>query len=184
MCANGVQVATGKPFAQVYAHAGMVAYDGAKMSKSLGNLVFVSQLRNSEVDPMGIRLTLLRHHYRSDWEWVDDELWTSVDRLAEWRQAFAMESGAPSAPVVEEVLAAMAADLDAPRACAAVDAWVDATLAGDGVRGRFARRRTGRRRRGPRPHLTAIASVERVGASRPSRDPSRPHLGGRSAPGS
>ena len=132
MCANGVQVATGKPFAQVYAHAGMVAYDGAKMSKSLGNLVFVSQLRNSEVDPMGIRLTLLRHHYRSDWEWVDDELWTSVDRLAEWRQAFAMEAGAPSAPVVEEVLAALAADLDAPRACAAVDAWVDATLAGDG----------------------------------------------------
>ena len=131
MCANGVQVATGKPFAQVYAHAGMVAYDGAKMSKSLGNLVFVSQLRNSEVDPMGIRLTLLRHHYRSDWEWVDDELWTSVDRLAEWRAAFATASGAPSAPVVEEVLAAMAADLDAPRACAAVDAWVDATLAGD-----------------------------------------------------
>ncbi len=133
MCANEAQVATGKPFAQVYSHAGMVAYDGAKMSKSLGNLVFVSQLRNSDVDPMGIRLTLLRHHYRSDWEWVDDELWTSVDRLADWRRAFALESGAPSAPVVEEVLSAMAADLDAPRACATVDAWVDATLAGSGT---------------------------------------------------
>jgi L-cysteine:1D-myo-inositol 2-amino-2-deoxy-alpha-D-glucopyranoside ligase len=82
---------------------------------------------------MGIRLTLLRHHYRSDWEWVDEEHWTAIDRLAEWRAAFAMDSGAPSAPVVEEVLAAMAADLGAPRACAAVDAWVDATLAGSGA---------------------------------------------------
>ena len=60
-----------RPFAQVYAHAGMVGYDGEKMSKSRGNLVFVSALRNSDVDPMAIRLALLRHHYRSDWEWTD-----------------------------------------------------------------------------------------------------------------
>jgi L-cysteine:1D-myo-inositol 2-amino-2-deoxy-alpha-D-glucopyranoside ligase len=131
MCANHVQVATGKPFAQVYAHAGMVAYDGEKMSKSLGNLVFVSQLRNSDVDPMAIRLALLRHHYRSDWEWVDDELWAAVDSLKDWRRAFATPAGAPSGPVVTEVLAAMAADLDAPRAVAAVEAWVRATLDGD-----------------------------------------------------
>ncbi|MBF4764897.1 cysteine--1-D-myo-inosityl 2-amino-2-deoxy-alpha-D-glucopyranoside ligase [Nocardioides islandensis] len=131
MCANHVQVATGKPFAQVYAHAGMVAYDGEKMSKSLGNLVFVSQLRNSDVDPMAIRLALLRHHYRSDWEWVDDELWAAVDSLEDWRRAFATPTGAPSGPVVTEVLAAMAADLDAPRAVAAVEAWVRATLDGD-----------------------------------------------------
>jgi L-cysteine:1D-myo-inositol 2-amino-2-deoxy-alpha-D-glucopyranoside ligase len=131
MCANHVQVATGKPFAQVYAHAGMVAYDGEKMSKSLGNLVFVSQLRNSDVDPMATRLALLRHHYRSDWEWVDDELWAAVDSLEDWRRAFAMPTGAPSGPVVTEVLAAMAADLDAPRAVAAVEAWVRATLDGD-----------------------------------------------------
>ena len=131
MCANHVQVATGKPFAQVYAHAGMVAYDGEKMSKSLGNLVFVSQLRNSDVDPMAIRLALLRHHYRSDWEWVDDELWAAVDSLEDWRRAFATPTGAPSGPVATEVLAAMAADLDAPRAVAAVEAWVRATLDGD-----------------------------------------------------
>jgi L-cysteine:1D-myo-inositol 2-amino-2-deoxy-alpha-D-glucopyranoside ligase len=131
MCANHVQVATGKPFAQVYAHAGMVAYDGEKMSKSLGNLVFVSQLRNSDVDPMAIRLALLRHHYRSDWEWVDDELWAAVASLADWRRAVATPAGAPSGPVVTEVLAAMAADLDAPRAVAAVEAWVRATLDGD-----------------------------------------------------
>ena len=132
MCANGVQVATGKPFARVYAHAGMVAYDGAKMSKSLGNLVFVSQLRNSEVDPMGIRLTLLRHHYRSDWEWTDDQLWTAVDTLDRWRRALAVGAGAPAAPVVDAVLAALATDLDAPTALAAVDAWADATVGTSG----------------------------------------------------
>ena len=69
-------------FAKVYSHAGMVGYDGEKMSKSKGNLVFVSALRNSEVDPMAIRLTLLRQHYRSDWEWTDGPLlWDAVDTL-------------------------------------------------------------------------------------------------------
>jgi L-cysteine:1D-myo-inositol 2-amino-2-deoxy-alpha-D-glucopyranoside ligase len=133
MCANEAQVATGRRFAQVYSHAGMVGYDGAKMSKSRGNLVFVSQLRNSDVDPMAIRLVLLRHHYRSDWEWDDAELWDAVDTLAQWRRAFFLHAGAPAAPVVTEVLAALADDLDAPRACAAVDAWVFATLGHGGL---------------------------------------------------
>lgn len=134
MCAGHAQVAVpGTPFAQVYAHAGMVAYDGEKMSKSRGNLVFVSALRNSDVDPMAIRLALLRHHYRSDWEWTDAELWDAVDTLADWRRALALGAGAPAGPVVEEVLTALADDLDAPRAVAAVDAWVRATLGTDGL---------------------------------------------------
>lgn len=129
MCAGHSQVAEpGTPFARFYAHAGMVAYDGEKMSKSKGNLVFVSALRNSEVDPMAIRLTLLRHHYRSDWEWTDDQLWAAVDLLDTWRKALSLGRGAASAPVVTEVLAALADDLDAPRAVAAVDAWAHATL--------------------------------------------------------
>jgi L-cysteine:1D-myo-inositol 2-amino-2-deoxy-alpha-D-glucopyranoside ligase len=121
------------PFAKAYAHAGMVAYDGEKMSKSKGNLVFVSALRNSDVDPMAIRLVLLRHHYRSDWEWTDALLWEAVDTVALWRRALALGAGAPAAPVVEEVLAALADDLDAPRALAAVDRWVAATLGTDGL---------------------------------------------------
>ncbi|GEP32422.1 L-cysteine:1D-myo-inositol 2-amino-2-deoxy-alpha-D-glucopyranoside ligase [Nocardioides szechwanensis] len=133
MCAGHAQVAAPVPFAQVYSHAGMVAYDGEKMSKSLGNLVFVSALRNSDVDPMGIRLALLRHHYRSDWEWTDAELWDAVDTVATWRKAISLGAGAPATPVVEEVLAALADDLDAPRATAAVDAWVAATLGTDGL---------------------------------------------------
>jgi L-cysteine:1D-myo-inositol 2-amino-2-deoxy-alpha-D-glucopyranoside ligase len=134
MCAGHAQVAApGTPFARIYAHAGMVAYDGEKMSKSRGNLVFVSALRNSDVDPMAIRLALLRHHYRSDWEWTDAELWDAVDTLADWRRALALGAGAPAGPLVAEVLAAVADDLDAPRAVAAVDAWVRATLGTDGL---------------------------------------------------
>ena len=134
MGAGHAQVADpGVPFARTYVHAGMVAYDGEKMSKSLGNLVFVSALRNSDVDPVAIRLALLRHHYRSDWEWTDAELWEAVDDVARWRRAVALGAGAPALPVAEEVLAALADDLDAPRAAAAVDRWVAATLGTDGL---------------------------------------------------
>ncbi len=134
VCAGHVQALTpGTPFARVYSHAGMVGYDGEKMSKSKGNLVFVSALRHSDIDPMAIRLALLRHHVRSDWEWTDAELFTAVDDVARWRKAVAVGAGAPAGPVVTEVLAALADDLDAPRAVAAVDAWVDATLGTTGL---------------------------------------------------
>ncbi len=117
-----------------YTHAGMVAYDGEKMSKSRGNLVFVSQLRHSDVDPMAIRLALLRHHYRSDWEWTDAELWDAVDTLARWRRALSLGAGRPrDAPVVQSVLAALAEDLDAPRALQVVDRWVAETLGTEGL---------------------------------------------------
>ena len=134
MCAGHAQVAVpGTPFARIYSHGGMVGYDGEKMSKSRGNLVFVSALRNSDVDPMAIRLALLRHHYRADWEWTDDQLWTAVDDVDRWRRALSLGAGAPASPVVTEVLAALADDLDAPRATAAVDQWVAATLGTDGL---------------------------------------------------
>ncbi|HET8664062.1 MAG TPA: cysteine--1-D-myo-inosityl 2-amino-2-deoxy-alpha-D-glucopyranoside ligase [Nocardioides sp.] len=133
MCASEAQVLTGTPYARAYVHAGMVAYDGEKMSKSKGNLVFVSQLRNSDVDPMAIRLTLLRHHYRTDWEWTDAQLWESVDTLDRWRLALAVGAGAPAGPVVEAVLAALADDLDAPAAVALVDEWASATLGQEGT---------------------------------------------------
>ena len=132
MTAGEAQVAHGGArFAQVYAHQGMVAYDGDKMSKSLGNLVFVSALRNSDIDPMAIRLALLRHHYRRDWEWTDEQLWSAVDTLDRWRRVVASRAGADPQPVVRHVLAALANDLDAPAALASVDAWVAATEAGD-----------------------------------------------------
>jgi L-cysteine:1D-myo-inositol 2-amino-2-deoxy-alpha-D-glucopyranoside ligase len=72
MCSAQAITATGRrPFAQHFVHTGMVGLEGHKMSKSRGNLVFVSKLRGSGVEPAAIRLALLAHHYRSDWEWTD-----------------------------------------------------------------------------------------------------------------
>jgi L-cysteine:1D-myo-inositol 2-amino-2-deoxy-alpha-D-glucopyranoside ligase len=132
ICASGGRVATDEPFAQAYLHSGMVALDGEKMSKSKGNLVFVSRLRSAGVDPTAIRLALLAHHYREDWEWTDDELTAAQDRLATWREAARLDAGIDSEQVVARIRAALADDLDAPAALAAVDAWADASLAIDG----------------------------------------------------
>jgi len=120
-------------FARVYAHAGLVAYQGAKMSKSLGNLVFVSRLRAAGVDPMAIRLALLAHHYRSDWEWTDASLAEASARLGRWRAAVAAAPAelpvVSAADVLGTVRERLADDLDAPGALAAIDAWADAVLA-------------------------------------------------------
>ncbi|NUS14117.1 MAG: cysteine--1-D-myo-inosityl 2-amino-2-deoxy-alpha-D-glucopyranoside ligase [Streptomyces sp.] len=124
MGASHAQVLTGEyPFAKAYVHAGMVALHGEKMSKSKGNLVFVSALRREGVDPAAIRLALLAHHYRSDWEWTDAVLDTARDRVARWRAAVSRPDGPPADALVDEIRAALADDLDAPRALAAVDAW-------------------------------------------------------------
>ena len=117
-----------KPFAQTYMHAGMVSLDGEKMSKSLGNLVFVSKLRQQGVDPMAIRLVLLSHHYRSDWEWFDSELEVALSRLNTWRTALSHSIGAASP--VTEIVNVMRNDLDTPSALKAIDDWATATLAG------------------------------------------------------
>ncbi|MCB0909313.1 MAG: cysteine--1-D-myo-inosityl 2-amino-2-deoxy-alpha-D-glucopyranoside ligase, partial [Nocardioidaceae bacterium] len=113
----------GCEFAQAYVHAGLVAYEGEKMSKSRGNLVFVSRLRSSGADPMAIRLALLRQHYRSDWEWTADKLTDAEETLARWRSAVARPTGAPADATLKAVLAALADDLDAPTAVATIDGW-------------------------------------------------------------
>ncbi|WP_431946641.1 cysteine--1-D-myo-inosityl 2-amino-2-deoxy-alpha-D-glucopyranoside ligase [Actinacidiphila sp. bgisy167] len=124
MGASHAQVLTGEfPMAKAYVHAGMVALDGEKMSKSKGNLVFVSRLRRDGVDPAAIRLSLLAHHYRADWEWTDAVLADAVERLARWRAAVARPDGPPAEALLEEIREALADDLDAPAALAAVDRW-------------------------------------------------------------
>ncbi|MEV1011417.1 cysteine--1-D-myo-inosityl 2-amino-2-deoxy-alpha-D-glucopyranoside ligase [Streptomyces sp. NPDC049881] len=134
MGASHAQVLTGEqPFAASYVHAGMVAYEGEKMSKSKGNLVLVSKLRAAGVDPAAIRLALLAHHYRSDWEWTDEVLDGAVRRLARWRAAVSRPDGPPADGLVAEVRAALADDLDAPAALAAVDRWAAAQEADGGT---------------------------------------------------
>ncbi|MCY0936220.1 cysteine--1-D-myo-inosityl 2-amino-2-deoxy-alpha-D-glucopyranoside ligase [Streptomyces sp. H34-S4] len=133
MGASHAQVLTGEfPMAKAYVHAGMVALHGEKMSKSKGNLVFVSALRRAGVDPAAIRLALLSHHYRADWEWTDAVLAEAVARLERWRAAVSRPDGIAADTLVEEVREALSNDLDAPAALAAVDRWVERQLVSDG----------------------------------------------------
>jgi L-cysteine:1D-myo-inositol 2-amino-2-deoxy-alpha-D-glucopyranoside ligase len=113
-----------QPYARVYAHGGMVGLDGHKMSKSRGNLVLVSRLRAAGVEPAAIRLAILAHHYRSDWEWTDAVLGVAQERLARWRAATEAQAGPDAEELLAVVRARLADDLDAPGALAAVDAWV------------------------------------------------------------
>jgi len=132
MSASEATVATGEPFAQAYVHAGMVALGGEKMSKSKGNLELVSRLRETGRDPMAIRLALLAHHYRTDWEWTDADLTAAEQRLDAWRTAMARAGTPPADALVDSIRIALADDLDAPAAVAAVDAWAAADGSEDG----------------------------------------------------
>ena len=121
-------------FARSYAHSGMVRLDGEKMSKSLGNLVFVSKLLEAGHDPMAVRLALLAHHYRPDWDWTDAGLAAATGRLDTWRRAAlaaaGSDEGVPGGDVLAGVRERISADLDAPGALAIVDDWAERALAG------------------------------------------------------
>ncbi|MEO6827819.1 MAG: cysteine--1-D-myo-inosityl 2-amino-2-deoxy-alpha-D-glucopyranoside ligase [Microbacteriaceae bacterium] len=135
---------SGHSLARLYSHAGLVSYQGEKMSKSLGNLVLVSRLRADGVDPRAIRLALLGQHYRSDWEWTDAVLADGVARLCAWQAwSTGADSGDPAAPdtvgVVEELRAALREDLDTPTALRIIDRAIlvpvrDPQLLADAVR--------------------------------------------------
>jgi L-cysteine:1D-myo-inositol 2-amino-2-deoxy-alpha-D-glucopyranoside ligase len=114
------------PFAHHFVHSAMVQWQGHKMSKSRGNLVFVSKLRKQGTDPMAIRLGLVAHHYRSDWAWTEQGLDGAEERLALWRQAVSRATASPSAAVITKVRASLCADLRTPEALDAIDAWCHA----------------------------------------------------------
>jgi L-cysteine:1D-myo-inositol 2-amino-2-deoxy-alpha-D-glucopyranoside ligase len=101
----------------------MVGLDGEKMSKSLGNLVFVSKLVAGGTDPGALRLALLASHYRADREWTGPVLEAAETRLATWCRAVARTSGPSGSDLLAAVRVALYGDLDSPAALAAVDAW-------------------------------------------------------------
>jgi len=121
--------ATGeRRFARHYVHAGMIGWDGHKMSKSRGNLVLVSRLRADGVDPTAIRLGLLAGHYRSDRFWSDEVLAEASARLNRWRTAMTAPTGPDAADVIRRLRRYLADDLDTPKALAAIDGWVTDAL--------------------------------------------------------
>ncbi|MBW0017956.1 MAG: cysteine--1-D-myo-inosityl 2-amino-2-deoxy-alpha-D-glucopyranoside ligase [Mycobacterium sp.] len=115
-------------FARHYVHAGMIGWDGHKMSKSRGNLVLVSALRSQGVDPSAVRLGLLAGHYRADRFWSQQVLDEAMARLQRWRAAAALPAGPDAADVIARVRQYLADDLDTPKAIAALDGWVTDAL--------------------------------------------------------
>ena len=128
--AQSAALAHDTTFARHYVHQAMVGYQGHKMSKSRGNLVLVSALREQGVDPIAIRLVLLDQHYRTGWEYTPDLLERATARLHRWREAFSVNLGADATSTLAAVRSSVANDLDTPAALRAVDAWADRTLAG------------------------------------------------------
>ena len=117
---------TGALFVKHWLHVGLVGLGGTKMSKSLGNLVFVSDLVH-RAEPAAVRLALLDQHYREDWEWRDELLQRAQSRLATWRST---QTSSRSNTVLADVRAALDDDLNSPGALAAMD---DAAHAGCNV---------------------------------------------------
>ena len=131
--AHAEALAGEEKFARHYVHAAMIGLDGEKMSKSKGNLVFVSRLRAAGVDSAAVRLALLAGHYRSDRAWTDALLEEAQARIERWRAAVALPTGPSAEDMVDRLREHLANDLDTPQALAAVDAWATAALRRDGA---------------------------------------------------
>ena len=123
------EVLTGQPFARHWMHSAMVEYEGEKMSKSLGNLVFVSDLLK-HADARAVRLALMHHHYRSGFEWYDSDIEEGSALLRRLLAAAARPDGPDPRPFAQRVRDALDDDLDAPAALDALDDLASAVLSG------------------------------------------------------
>ena len=117
------EAATGEQFVRHWMHSAMVQMDGEKMSKSSGNLVFVSDLRK-EWKTDAIRLAVIAHHYRDSWEWDPDLMLEATERLHRWQMAGDGDGA------LDAARSALDDDLDTPTALAAID---ESAAAGRGV---------------------------------------------------
>ena len=126
--AHAESVTDERRFARNYVHAGMIGWEGEKMSKSRGNLVLVSELRRDGVDPAAIRLGLLAGHYRQDRFWDARILDDAEARLHRWRTAVALPAGPSADDAVARLRRYLADDLDTPKALAALDGWATDAL--------------------------------------------------------
>ena len=128
------EAATGQQFVKHWMHVAMVSMDGHKMSKSRGNLVFVDKLRTQH-DPMAIRLGLIEHHYRTEWEWDDGLMARNEARLAQWKSAAHVGGSLGDSGLLADVRSALDNDLDTPLAVTLVDAAAKSGVAvGDSAR--------------------------------------------------
>jgi L-cysteine:1D-myo-inositol 2-amino-2-deoxy-alpha-D-glucopyranoside ligase len=131
MCAAQAQVLSGKPLSATYVHAGMIGLDGEKMSKSKGNLVFVSKLIEAGSDPMTIRWALMKDHYRTDRMWSDELFKEAEIEIMTLRDCLSRAQVAPTQELITTMIAFLADDLNTESVIAALNTWMDQTIAGD-----------------------------------------------------
>ena len=130
MCAAQAHLLTGKELASSYVHTGMIGLDGEKMSKSKGNLVFVSRLVAAGTDPMAIRIALMSDHYRHDRMWSQGLLEKAENQLAQIRKAVEASNAAPTDIVIHKIIEALSDDLNTPKVLSILSDWSSATLNG------------------------------------------------------
>ncbi len=131
MSAQLIKAATGRDFARFFIHTGMVGYEGEKMSKSKGNLVFVSKLLDQGVEPIVIRWALLKDHYQADREWTDGLLNNAIDEVNLVRSALSNTEVVDPTNWLRNVADAIANNLDTPTALGEIVKWSEASLHGD-----------------------------------------------------
>ena len=130
MSASQSKVISKKEFARSYVHTGMIGLDGEKMSKSKGNLLFVSKMVNKGINPMAIRLALISQPYALDRMWTQSSLDDAIDLLEKLNIALSREEVAPTKPVIMEIIRALSNNLDTPAALLALSEWSDQSLQG------------------------------------------------------
>ena len=118
-----VRAAYGRGFANNYVHSAMIHLDGEKMSKSKGNLVFVSKLLSQGIDPMVIRWALLSGHYQQDRSWSDELLQKSSSEISLLRSALAQSEVAETKELIQSIISDLANNLDTPAALNRLIAW-------------------------------------------------------------
>ena len=133
MSAAQAHAMTGRTFAKAYIHSGMIGLDGEKMSKSKGNLLFVSQLISDGEDPMAIRLALLLDKYSQDRMWTELKLEVAKELLQRIRLNLSKMEVAPAAPLIASLGEALSRDLDTPAAIVAIQAWCEESEASPSV---------------------------------------------------
>jgi L-cysteine:1D-myo-inositol 2-amino-2-deoxy-alpha-D-glucopyranoside ligase len=130
MCAAQAHLLTGKELASAYVHTGMIGLDGEKMSKSKGNLVFVSRLVEAGTDPMAIRIALMSDRYRHDRMWSQRLLEQAENQLAQIRKAVEASNAAPTDIVIHNIIEALSDDLNTPKVLSILADWSSETLNG------------------------------------------------------
>lgn len=130
MSAAQARVITNQKFARTFVHCGMVGLDGQKMSKSLGNLVFVSRLLAQGVHPSAIRWALMGHRYSEDLMWNDSLLDVASGEIQRLHMNLARMEVAPTDDVIAQIIACLAQDLDTEQVLQVIRTWMDATEAG------------------------------------------------------